>query len=244
MKSIIYQIVSTVAVGLYFVPLAIVITKKLWSQLAFRLFALYWFISALANLIEFIPISRKAAMVFTIIYNMMDMPLVLTVFYYVTTSLLIKKIVKISVPAILMVEVGCCILLGFKYESLKYTLGGSLLIVLAVIVAEIILKVQKIKITRTERALLLIYAAMLFEYGTYIVIYIFDYFLPGASSSTDNFFVYYLSSVIALTVAVCGFLTRGIGVPVIKQAGGFELDRQQSGGATRSVTHSPLTIHH
>jgi hypothetical protein len=59
----------------------------------------------------------------------------------------------------------------------------------------------------------LIYAALFFEYGTFVVIYIFDYFLPGTSTTADNFLVYYLSSLVALPVAICGFLTKGIKTP-------------------------------
>jgi hypothetical protein len=62
-----------------------------------------------------------------------------------------------------------------------------------------------------ERGLLFIYAALLFEYGTYIIIYIFDYYLEHISSTMDNYLVYYVSSLIALVIATCGYLTKGIG---------------------------------
>jgi hypothetical protein len=54
---------------------------------------------------------------------------------------------------------------------------------------------------------------LFFEYGTFVVIYIFDYLLPGTSTSSDNFLVYYLSSLVALPVAICGFLIKGIKTP-------------------------------
>jgi hypothetical protein len=214
--------VSIVAVGLYFVPILIVIIKKLWSQLAFRLFALYWLISALANLLEFIPLPRSTAVMLTIIYNTADIPMVLGVFYCITRSSLLKKINKVAIPLILLSELTSFIIYGFTYDALKYALGGSLLVILAIIICEIILKLQKIRISGADRGLLLIYAAMLFEYGTYVVIYIFDFFLPNVSSQTDSWLVYYLSSIIALSVAICGFLTRGINAPARQPADHFE----------------------
>jgi hypothetical protein len=210
LKSVIYQIVSILAVGLYFVPILIVIGKKLWPQIPFRLFALYWLLSGLVNLVEFIPLSPASLELFTVIYNMLDIPLVLAIFSFTTSSLGVKKFTRITAPALLGAELVTCFIRGFHYQSLKYVLGAGLIIVMGVIMKEIIVKLQKIKHTGLEKGLLFIYAALLFEYGTYIVIYIFDYFLPGTSSTTDNFLVYYFSSLIALTVAICGFLTKGI----------------------------------
>jgi hypothetical protein len=213
LNSIIYQIISVLAIGLYFVPVLIVIGKKLWSAMPFRLFALYWLVCALVNLVEFVPLSAPALELFTVIYNLLDIPLVLSVFYFSTASIAVKKFIKIVAPAMLAVGLVNCIIRGFSANALDYVLGGELLIVLGVIVWEIILKLQQIKLTGHAKGLLLICAALLFEYGTFIVIYIFDYFLPGTSSSADNFLVYYLSSLVALPVAICGFLIKGIKTP-------------------------------
>lgn len=212
-KNIIYQIVSILAVGLYFVPMLIVIGKKLWSAIPFRLFALYWLVCAFVNLLEFIPLPVHVMELYTVIYNLLDIPLILTVFYFSTSSAAVKKFTKIVAPALLAAGLVNCIIRGFTTDALEYLLGGELLIVLGVIIWEIILKLQQIKLTGHAKGTLLIYAALLFEYGTFVVIYIFDYFLPGTSSSSDNFLVYYLSSLVALPVAICGFLTKGIKTP-------------------------------
>lgn len=212
-KSILYQIVSILAVGLYFVPMLIVIGKKLWSATPFKLFALYWLVSALVNLVEFIPLPAAAIELYTVIYNLLDIPLVLTIFYFATSSAAVKKFTRIAAPALLAIGVVNCIIRGFNTDVLEYVLGGELLIVLGVIIWEIILKLQQIKLTGHAKGLLLIFASLFFEYGTFVVIYIFDYFLPGTSTSTDNFLVYYLSSLIALPVAICGFLIKGIKTP-------------------------------
>lgn len=212
-KSIIYQIVSVLAVGLYFVPMLVVLMKKLWSAVPFRLFALYWLLCALANLVEYMHLSHRALDLYTVIYNMLDIPIVLTIFYFSSSSPVVKKFTKMVVPALLAISLVNCMIRGFNTDALEYVLGLELLIVLSVIVWEIILRLQQIKLTGQVKGLLLIYAALFFEYGTFVVIYIFDYFLPGISTSTDNFLVYYLSSLVALPVAICGFLIKGIKTP-------------------------------
>lgn len=212
-KSIIYQIVSVLAVGLYFVPMLVVIVKKLWSAVPFRLFALYWLVCAFANLVEYLHLSPHALDLYTVIYNLLDIPIVLAVFYFSSTSPVVKKFVRMVAPALLVIGLVNCIIRGFNTDVLEYVLGLELLIVLSVIVWEIILKLQQIRLTGPVKGLLLIYAALFFEYGTFVVIYIFDYFLPGTSTSSDNFLVYYLSSLVALPVAICGFLTKGVNNP-------------------------------
>jgi hypothetical protein len=191
----------------------IVIGKKLWSAVPFRLFALYWLVCALVNLIEFIPLPAYVMDLYTVIYNILDIPLVLAVFYFATSSAAVKKFTKIVAPALLLTGLVNCIIRGFTTDALEYVLGGELMIILGVIIWEIILKLQQIKLTGYAKGMLLICAALLFEYGTFVVIYIFDYLLPGTSSSSDNFLVYYLSSLVALPVAICGFLTKGIKTP-------------------------------
>jgi hypothetical protein len=145
LKSIIYQIVSILAVGLYFVPMLIVLGKKLWPAVPFRLFALYWLVGAFVNLIEFIPLPAFAIERFTVIYNLLDIPFVLTVFYFSTADAAVKKFIKIVAPALLLTGLANCIIRGFTTDALEYVLGGELLIVLGVIIWEIILKLQQIK---------------------------------------------------------------------------------------------------
>ena len=213
MKNLLYQVVSYIAVAAYFLPITIVAVKRLWPVLPFRLFALYWLLGGLVNLVEFIPLSKQSIELITVIYNMLDMPVVLAIFYFSSSSATIKKFNKAAAMVYTALALVNSFVNGLHYDALKYLLGVGLLLVLMSIVWEIMAYLQKIQHTSQEKGLLFIYAAMLFEYGTYVVIYIFDYFLPGVSTATDNFFVYYLSSLLAISIATCGFLTKGLRAP-------------------------------
>lgn len=210
MKNLIYEIVSVLAIVAYFVPLAIVLLKKLWPVTPFLLFALYWVVGGLVNLTDYMGFSKRAVEITTVVYNMVDMPAIMAILYLTTSNSVIKKFTAIAVPGFVCIEIINLIVRGLNYESLKYTLAVGLLLVLTLIVWEIILYLQKIVHSGRERGLLFIYAALLFEYGTYIIIYIFDYYLEHISSTVDNYLVYYISSLIALVIAICGYLTKGI----------------------------------
>jgi hypothetical protein len=213
LKSSIYQIVAVLAVGLHFVPLLVVIGKKLWRALPYRLFALYWLAAALVNLLTLMPLPNDAMELCTVIFKLLDIPLILSALYISTTSRAVRKFSKFMAPALLAASLVNCIIRGFTTDVLEYVLGGGLLIVTGVIIWEIIMKLQRIKLSAYVKGLLLIYAALLFVYGANAVIYIFDYLLPGKSSATDNLLMYYLSSLVALPVAIGGYLIKGIKTP-------------------------------
>lgn len=213
LKSSIYQIVAILAVTLHFVPLLIVIGKKLWSTVPFRLFALYWLLCGLVNLLALMPLPAGTMELAAVIYKLLDAPVILSVLYFSTRSFALKKFIKLAAPALLAASVVNCILRGFTINVLEYVSGAGLLMATGVIVWEIILKLQKIKLTAQAKGLLLAYAALLFVYGANAVIYIFVYFLPGTSSATDNLLMYYLSSLIALPVTIGGFFIKEVKTP-------------------------------
>jgi hypothetical protein len=210
-KELIYEIVSVLAIAAYFVPLAILLLKKMWQVTPFLLFALYWVVGGLVNLVDRMGVSDRTIEITTVLYNIFDMPAVMYILHKTTSSSAVKKVTGIAAPGFLAAQLINMFIRGLNYDSLKYTLAIGLLLVLTLIVWEIILYLQKIVHSGRERGLLFIYAALLFEYGTYIIIYIFDYYLEHISSTVDNYLVYYISSLIAIVIATCGYLTKGIG---------------------------------
>lgn len=209
-KNQVYQVISYLATIAYFVPIVIVLMKKLWHVIPFLLFACYWLIGGLVNIVDLFPVSKRLIEIVTVFYNSVDMPAVLGILYLTTTSPAIKKFTKIVAPMLSVFILINLIVRGWNYDALKYTLAIGLAIVLTVIIWEIIHYLQKIEHSGLEKGLLFIYAALLFEYGTYIVIYIFDYYLEDVSSTTDNFIVYYVSSLVGIIIASFGFLTKGL----------------------------------
>jgi len=196
MKNPIYQVVSVLAIMGYFVPMLIVLLKKLWKVIPFLLFALYWLANGLINVLLLIPgLNRTFIENLTVVYNMLDMPIILSIIHFSTSSVQIRWFTRVAVPFFVALELVNSLFLGVNADALKYPLAVGLVIVLTAIIWEIVLYLQKVQHTGKEKALLLIYCALLFEYGTYIVIYIFDYYLQKISSVVDNYVFYYISSV-------------------------------------------------
>ena len=80
---------------------------------------------------------------------------------------------------------------------------------------------QKLEHTAKENAIVFMHVSWLFAYGTFVIIYIFEYYVKISGSEIDNFLIYYISSLIAVAIASIGFgIKNGTTIPM-KQYHGF-----------------------
>jgi hypothetical protein len=201
-----FNIISLAAVISYFVPMLIVSIKKLWKDPFFVLFATYWAIGGLINMTDLIPgFPKNATYMIGVFYNMLDIPFILAILYCTSNSILIKKFTSIALVIVISIQVMGVLLNGFNYDALKYPLGAGIAMVLLIVSMEIIRYMQKIEHSNRQNAKMFIYAAVLFEYATFIVIYVFDYFMT-TQDRKDSFIIYYISTLVAILIASCGYL--------------------------------------
>lgn len=206
MKIQLFDIISVAAVISYFVPLILVLIRKLGRDAFFMLFAAYWTVGGLINLMDIIPgITKQTSNMIGLIYNILDIPIILGILWYTTTSQLVKKFIVPAIAVIGLSELISLAVQGMNYDSLKYPLGAGIALVLVVVGIEIVRYMNKIAHTTRENAKMFIYAAVFFEYATFIVIYIFDYYITS-SNSQDSYIIYYLSTLVAILIASCGYL--------------------------------------
>jgi hypothetical protein len=207
-KDQIYRIITILATVAYFIPVLIVIFKKLWKDMYFLYLGIYWLGGALVNTITNVPgIGLATLEVITVIYNMIDIPFILWILWYTSFSSSLAKLLRPMIVAYIIIEVVLVLSLGINYEAIKYIMGAGVLVVLITLVWEITLYLQKIEHSNREKSMLFIYAALLFEYGSYTIVYIFDYFIVPADQ-VDKFLIYYISSLIAIAIASFGFLLK------------------------------------
>jgi len=192
-----------------FIPIFLVLVKKLWKESAFLLIAFYWVLSGLVNVLDKIGIAKNAMDLITIVYNMFDIPIVLGLIYFTTKSFRIKRFTMISAPALLVAQLISFMVKGWNYDAAKYVLAAGLLMVIYAVVCELSLYMHKLEHTRHEKAMVFIHVSFLFAYGTFIIIYVFDYYIKVGTSSIDNFIIYYISSLIAIIIASIGYLAKG-----------------------------------
>jgi hypothetical protein len=208
-KTQLYQIISICAITASFVPIILVSIKRLWKEPAFLFIAIYWMISGFINLIDKIPgITARQLEVVTVVYNMFDIPIVLGIIFYTSRSAMIRRFTSVAAPALLLAQLASFTWKGWNYDAAKYILAAGLLVILVVVVWEISLYMQKLKHNRHEKAMIFIYVSWLFSYGTFIIVYIFDYYVNASGYSIENLIIYYISTFVAILIALCGYIAK------------------------------------
>lgn len=208
MKEQVYEFITILATVAYFVPVLIIVFKKLWKDVYFLYLGIYWLAGALINAIANLPgIGFPALEVMTVLYNMVDIPFILWILWYTSFSSSLAKLLRPVIVTYIVVELILVFTLGVNYETLKYIMGVGILVVLVTLVWEITLYLHRIEHSNRERSMLFIYASLLFWYGSYTVVYIYDYFVPP-DDKMDIILIYYISSLIAVMIACFGFLLK------------------------------------
>jgi hypothetical protein len=136
---------------------------------------------------------------------MLDIPFILGILYFTTSYNFIRKTAVAGIALQLLVQLISIIKGGISYDSQKYALGFGVLLVICIVSLEIIRYMQKVEHSTRQNAKMFVYAALLFEYATFIVIYVFDYIIV-AQDRKDNFIIYYVSTLVAIVIASCGFI--------------------------------------
>jgi hypothetical protein len=58
-----------------------------------------------------------------------------------------------------------------------------------------------------QKVYMVILASIFFDYGTFVVIYIFDYFMGDTNAANkDNLILYYASSIVGMLITIIGLL--------------------------------------
>lgn len=197
---------SLIATFLFFLPLAIMLLRGLWSDRFLRIYSIYCAIEGLINVLDLFPsipfsfISRL-----NVFYNMLDFPLMIFLLYQITVPEKFRQIMKYGTGVYILWQLYYAFEKGLQYDALKYPMGLGLLLVLISVFWMLANYIQRPDLRNREKTYMAIMAAILFDYGTFVVIYIFDYFVIN-SSIKDNLLIYYASSIVSMLITVVALL--------------------------------------
>jgi hypothetical protein len=214
-------VIASLAIVICFVPFVFLGFKKVRKVNTYRVIGIYWLFNGLVNFPILWPIQQDGIRNFfqhvRDIYDLIDTPLVLLVFALASSGKLRKQVLLVLVGFV----IGECVLIGRKGYSFSWPIvvgiGVSLILVYTVIGLWQYLK--KMEPNRFDNSMAYIYAALLFGYGTYLIIYLLYYFRRSASdyNEADTFLLYYTSLLLSAVVTSTGIWSYGLR---IKKSGG------------------------
>jgi hypothetical protein len=207
LTTVLYSIISNLAIILCFVPFILLWVKKLNAQKAYLFIAIYWLANGLMNLPGWIGQSENKVLInhITLVYNLLDAPMVLLIFLYSTTGNN-KKIIRFTLWFFILFEILMVMWKGYNLISSTIIIGVGTFFAITLSVIGVMEYLQKVEHTSFENTMVFVYASFLFAYGIFIIIYFFSYLNRASKAeSLDNFIIYYVSLLLSTFLTCYGF---------------------------------------
>ncbi len=203
--SVLYSLMSNISIALCFVPLLLLWFKKLQYEKAYLFTAIYWLANGLYNLPNWLGLSENQHLVHqvTLLYNMLDAPMVLLIFLFSSPQKK-RKAISYTLGFYILFEIIMVAWKGYNLSSSIVIIGAGTFLALTYSVISVLEYLQKIEHTPFENTMVFVYASFFFGYGIFIVIYLFSYLKIVESSSRDNFLIYYISLLLSTFLSCLG----------------------------------------
>ena len=204
----IYQLATIAAAIAFFVPLGIIISKKMLRNNLIVWFAAYWGWSGIINFIFVSNIIQNNQIIYSIerVFNLADAPLILFVLYKTTYVEAVKESLKKILVPFLLFELIYTTITRLQGVSESIIVATGVIIVLYYIIWIIVFHMNGVKHSSFQHAMQFIYYALLFEYGVSIITFVYSYIMPDKASAKDNFLIFHIGTIITIASASYGIL--------------------------------------
>ena len=213
-SSALYAVICSLAITLCFIPFLFLSFKKVRKVNTYRVIGIYWFLNGLVNFPILRPIQHEGIRNFfarlSAWYDLADAPLMLLVFMLATSGKLRKQLFFVLI-GLVGVETILVVVKGYTY-SWPLIIGAGVLLVITYSVVGLWQYLKKMEHDKFEDSMAFVYAALLFAYGTYLIIFLLS--LPPKSANTyneeDSFLMYYISLSLAAVLTSAGIWSYGL----------------------------------
>jgi len=199
--------ISFVAIILCFIPFALLFWKRLNKEKVFLLICVYWSITGLINLPQYLPLAYKSEKLeenITLIDNMLDTPLMILIFYFSSEGIR-KNILRWCLVAFVIFEAIMVFWKGNNYDSNTVIIGVGAMLTFGYSLSLLAGYFQKMEHTDLENTMVFAYASYVFYFGIFLIIWVFNFLNFRKETVLENLFLYYLSIILATLVTSIGF---------------------------------------
>ena len=201
-----HSLISNIAIASCFLPILMVMWKNLRTEKAFIVIGIYWLCSGLINLPTWFPFlqNEKVLTQITLIYNLIDAPLIFLFFLFSSKGDK-RKLILYTIILFILFEIITMAFTGYNLKSSTIIIGFDTFIALTLSITNITAYLSKLDHSPCENALVFINSSILFSYGVFIIIYFFSY-LGFASKSENNevFLIYYIGLFLSALLSCYG----------------------------------------
>jgi len=207
-------VICSLAITLCFVPFLFLGFKKVRQVNTYRILGIYWLLNGLVNLPMLKPIQQETIRTiftrFSDWYDLADAPLMLVVFMFSSTGMMRRQLLLV-LAGLIGGEVVLLSAKGYTY-SWPVIIAAGVLLVLTYSVVGLWQYVKKMEHDRFENSMAFVYAALIFAYGTYLIIFLLSY-IPGPPAKNnlqDSYLMYYIGLALAAVLTCAGIWSYGL----------------------------------
>ncbi len=213
MYSVLYMIVSNIAILCCLIPFVLLASRRLRQVTTYRILGIYWLLNGLIHFpdIYFFRSYKNGWLdQLTEYYNLLDTPLVLLIFFNAASGPH-RRLLSRTLLAFIVMEALVVGWKGYAFTSGFVFIGSGVLLVLAYSIIGLVQYMRKMEYTPFETSMVFVYAALLFGYGSYLIIYMFLHIRGNSEvNSQDSYLLYYVMLLLSAIITSLGLLGYGI----------------------------------
>lgn len=208
------MLVSNIAILCCFIPVVLLFFRKMRQVTTYRMIGIYWLFNGVINILNLDLFrhfrSNDLQERLTFYYNILDTPLVLVVFACAVRGKHRQWLLR-TLALFVAGEGGLILWRGYNFASSTMIIGSGLLLILAYSVIGLVQYMRKMEHTPFENSMVFVYAALLFAYGSFLIIYIFTHIRSNTEGSgRDSFLLYYISLLLSAAITSLGLWSYGL----------------------------------
>ena len=209
--------------GLFFsaailLPIILIIVLRLYGLKCFLALSIYYLLGFFDTLMmqNIIVVSKDFHRVYSVTYNLLDVPLLLTFLSYFSLSSRLTNRIRYTILVFIVFEILVTLNIGYNRNALTIIIGPGLAIILF-FCAWFFIRQIKIAITYGKAiGKALMTASFLFVYGCYSFIYVMHYIIR-TPNSTDVYIMYLISSALSVIVVSAGIIIENKRIRKLKE---------------------------
>jgi hypothetical protein len=214
LPSALSAVIYGLAIALCFVPFLFLGFKKVRQVNTYKALGVYWLLNGLVNLPRVTSIQqaslRNFFTRFSDWYDLADAPLMLLVLALASSGMLRKQLLLV-LSGLVAGEAVFLLVKGYTY-CWPVIICAGVLLVLVYSVIGLWQFFKQMEHDRFENSMAFVYAALIFAYGTYLIIFWLSYLPKGANGYDvqDSYLMYYISLALAAVLTCAGIWSYGL----------------------------------
>ena len=198
-------IISSIAL---FIPVALIIFLKLFSNRSFLALAICYFIVGAQNLMRqsVFGIPKVIYQSMSLVDNILEVPLMLLFLTFFSTSALMTKRIKTCIYVFLAFETIILAVFGFNVKAIRIILGPDITLIVAISFS-FFLRYVRLSVSNTKSVGKAVMASAVFiSYVLFSIVYVFYYLMKNQQYRGDAELIYYLVSILSAILMSIGIL--------------------------------------